>query len=210
MIWPKRVLGAVALFMGLVILGWFLFNLFHPTQEFRRSFFGIFQLAVPIAFVIYGWRWLRYEGAGVEDTPVDLQCPELVESVKQARQSLPYFIQQVQQNVEGAFVKFPINTPRGLIEHIWGYVHAYQDSKFYVSLANKPKDPQEPASGRREVRLEDVEDWQIMMPDGSIKGAYSLIALFKYRENRDKKLSPRMLKQRAQLLDAAAADSSKI
>jgi len=50
-----------------------------------------------------------------------------------------------------------------------------------------------------------VEDWQIMQRDGKIKGAYSLIALFRHRENLGGKLTPRMRKQKSQLLDANSA-----
>jgi uncharacterized protein YegJ (DUF2314 family) len=198
----RRILGCVALAIGAALVVWFVYNQIHPTPEFQRSFRSPIQLVFPIILFIVGWRWIRYQGPGIEETPPNLTCPELEESVKQAQKSLPDFIRQVEKNIDGAFIKFAIKTTQGLTEHIWAYVHSYREGIFNVSLANKPIDPKEPAEGRRDVPAEQVEDWQIMQPDGHIRGAFSLIALFRYRENRGKKLSPKMKKQKAQLMDA--------
>jgi uncharacterized protein YegJ (DUF2314 family) len=195
----RKILGVLAISFGLAILGWFVYNQFHATPEFQRNYFGFFQLAVPVAFLIYGWRWLRYEGAGIEETPPTFSCPELQESVVQAKSTLPRFIEQVERNVDSAFVKFPMKTVQGATEHIWAYVHSYREGKFNVSLANTPIDPKESSQGRRDVAVEDVEDWQIMRPNGQIEGSYSTIALFRHRENNGQSLTPKMRKQRAQL-----------
>jgi len=168
--------------------------------EFKRSFYGLFQLAAPTAFVIYGWRWMHVPG--IESTKPDFTCPELIESTAHAKQTLPYFIGQVKGNVHNALVKFPLRTPSGMTEHIWGYVHSYQDGKFNVSLANEPVSSTTQADGRRDVDESEVEDWQIMLPDGKIKGGHSLIALFRHRENQGKKLTSKMRRQKAQLVDA--------
>jgi uncharacterized protein YegJ (DUF2314 family) len=197
----RRILGAIALVFGVSILAWFVYNQFYPTAEFQRSYLGVFQLVVPIAFLIYGWRSLHYDGVGIEETPGTFTSPELVESVAHAKASLPYFLDQVEKNPDGAYIKFPMTTAQGMTEHIWAYVHSYRDGKFNVSLANKPKDPKESAQGRRDVPIEEVEAWQVLQPDGQIKGAFSTIALFRNRLNSGKQLTPRMRKQKAVLLD---------
>jgi len=196
-------LGALAMLIGVVLLAWFIYNQIWPTPEFNRSFRSVLQLGFPIVCLIYGWRWLRYDGEGIEEvTPRDLKCAELDQSVMVARQTMPYFLEQVDQNVDGAFIKFPLKTPQELTEHIWAYVHSFRDGHFNVSLANIPFDDQESVHGRRDIPTAGVEDWQINYPDGQIKGAHSVIALFRYYENRGNKLSPKMKKQKAQLIDA--------
>jgi uncharacterized protein YegJ (DUF2314 family) len=197
----RKIFGVLALLIGSSTLAWFAYNQIYPTPEFQRNYFGLFQLAVPIAFLIVGWRWLRYEGAGIEETPGAFKCPELVDSVVRAKATLPYFIKQVEQNIDGAFVKFPMKTVQGITEHIWAYVHSFRDGRFNVTLANTPKDPKEPQRGRRDVPMEQIEDWQIVQPDSRIKGAYSMIALFQNRQNQGKSLTPKMRKQKAQLID---------
>ena len=204
MVWIKRCLGVIALFVGCALIAWFFYNSFSPMPEFKRSHYGGFQLFMSVGFLIYGWKWIRYQGRGIEQTPPDFKCQELVESVAHAQKTLPYFIEEVQKNVDGAFVKFSLTTAQGNLEHIWAYVHSYQGGKFNVSLANVPFDPKQSSEGRRDVSSEEVEDWQIMQRDGKIKGAYSLIALFRHRENIGEKLTPRMAKQKAQLIDASS------
>jgi uncharacterized protein YegJ (DUF2314 family) len=199
----RRILGLITFIMGVVLAAWFVYNQFHPTPEFQRSFRSVFQLALPAVFLIYGWRWLHYSGPGIEETPGTVAFPELTESVTQARNTLSYFIAQVEKNVDGAYVKFPLLTPGGITEHIWAYVHSYREGNFNVSLANVPKDPKEPAQGRRDIAKDQVEDWQILQSDGRIKGAFSTIALFRNRENTGKPLTPKMRKQKALFLDIA-------
>ena len=188
--------------MGVCILAWFAYNQIYPTPEFQRSFRSVFQLVVPIAFIIVGWRWLHYEGAGIEEMPRDFTSPELTESLPRAKATLPYFIAEVEKNVDGAYVKFPMETVQGLTEHIWAYVHSYHDGKFNVSLANVPKDLKESAEGRRDIGTAQVEDWQILQTNGQIKGAYSMIALFQYRQNNGKPLTPKMRKEKVRLIDS--------
>jgi uncharacterized protein YegJ (DUF2314 family) len=196
----KRALGALTFIIGLTLVAWFVYNQFWPTEEFKSGFRSVFQLLLPIGFLVLGWRWMRYEGKGIEEViPPDLRCAELDASVEEARASLPEFIREVEKGIDGAFVKFPLHTPQGRIEHIWAYVHFYKDGRFNVSLANEPVDRQQESEGRRDVVAADVEDWQLMARDGTIRGAYSLVALFKYWERQGKPLSPLMKKQKAAL-----------
>ena len=202
-IWIKRSLGVFIFLIGLCLVGWFIYNQIWPTESYKRGFRSIFQLIPTIACLVVGWKWMRYEGKGIEEiTPPDLKCPELERASEQARRTIGKFIEQAEKGIDGAFIKFPLKTPQGLTEHIWAYVHFFRDGRFNVSLANQPMDEQQSSEGRRDVPLEEVEDWQIMNPDGAIQGAYSLIALFAYHEGRGVKLTPKMQKQKTQLLDA--------
>jgi Uncharacterized protein conserved in bacteria (DUF2314) len=202
-IYIKRFLGVIALLFGVSIIAWFGYNQFWPTEEFKSSYRNIFQLIIPFACLAVGWRWLRYKGKGIEEViPPDLKCPELEASIGRAKDTLPEFITEVEKGIDGAFIKFPLNTPQGLIEHIWAYVHFHRDGRFNVSLANEPIDKEEQSEGRRDVLAEHVEDWQIMSPDGSIRGAYSQVALFEYWKRQGNRLTPLMKEQKAQLLSA--------
>jgi hypothetical protein len=199
----KRTFGALALLIGLGIGVWFIYNQLWATAEFQHSYRSPSQLIVPIACIVVGWNWLWYQGKGIEEiTPPDLKCAELDEAAKAARDSLPYFLERVGKNVDETYIKFPLKTPTGINEHIWAYVHFFRDDLFNVSLSNDSIDEQQVTTGRRDVHLSQVEDWQIIEPDGQIKGMHSLIALFRYNENRGLKLSPKMKKQKALLMDA--------
>lgn len=196
----KRTLGVVALFMGVSILGWVGYNILWPTAAFRRSYGSVLQLILPIAMVRYGWKWLRDDGPGIEGLEIDFQAPELRASVDQARRALPTFLRAVARHQDGAYIKFPLVTDAGTKEHIWAYVHHYADGVFNVSLANTPYTQTGPIDSRRDVPEADVEDWQIMTPEGRIRGAYSLHAAFDQAERKGIAFNRTMRQQRAQLL----------
>jgi len=199
----KRLFGVLALLSGMSIGAWIIYNQFFPTAEFQRHSGNFMGYLLPIACIVVGWKWLRDQGKGIEQvTPPDLKCAELDEAKEKARATMPFALDQAEKNVDGLYVKFPLQTREGLTEHIWGYVHFLKDQRFNVTLANDPVAGEESEPGRRDVPADEVEDWQIMHRDGTIKGAYSLIALFKNYENRGHKLTPRMKKQKALLLDA--------
>ena len=199
----KRTFGFVTFVIGVALIGWFVYNQFWPTDGFKRGFLSVILLIVPIAFVGVGWKWARFDGRGIEEvTPPDLQCPELEASILKARDTLPAFLSEVEKGIDGAFIKFPLSSAQGMIEHIWAYVHFFREGQFNVSLANQPIGEDIDAEGRRFVPIDEVEDWQIMEADGMIRGAFSVIALFEHRECRGEFLSPKMRKQKALLIDA--------
>ncbi len=201
--WIKRLFGAVAFLVGLTLAGWFLYNQIWPTESFKRNFHSLYQLIPALACLYIGWQWMRYEGKSItEVSDLDLDGPELREATRLAHANMRTFLAHVEQGGDGAFIKFPLTTPQGLIEHIWGYVHYHKDGVFNITLANQPIDEQQSTEGRSNVPLKEVEDWQIMNPDGTMRGAYSVIALFKHHEAKGLKLSPRMRKEKAQLLEA--------
>ena len=202
----KTAWGVWAILAGLGITA-ALFNHFGPGRgnDWDRS--GTVGAALAVLLLLLGIRWVMRGGPGIEHVPKDFQCEEVTASVEKARAALPWFVEQVDKNVDGAFIKFPLMTPNGNTEHIWAYVHTFKGGAFNVSLANDPFDQDEEADGRRDVPLDQVEDWQILYPDGRIKGAYSLLALFQHFESKGK-LSRRMRKQRAQFMDAIAPNRS--
>jgi uncharacterized protein YjeT (DUF2065 family) len=54
----RKIFGMLSLLMGVIILGWAIYNLFYPTKEFESNFRTIGQLGVPIAMITVGWFWL--------------------------------------------------------------------------------------------------------------------------------------------------------
>ena len=63
----RKALGAVSLVLGVFIIGWVLYNLFWPTEEFDGDFTAIFQLGFPLAMVGFGWYWLTSKAGAPEE-----------------------------------------------------------------------------------------------------------------------------------------------
>jgi hypothetical protein len=104
-----KILGIISLKFGICIILWFIYNQITPTPEFQSNYRSIFQLLIPLAFITAGWRWIKYNGAGIENTPPDFDCKELKESIKIVQKTLPAFIQEVEKNVDEAYIKFPLD-----------------------------------------------------------------------------------------------------
>jgi uncharacterized protein YegJ (DUF2314 family) len=196
----KQIFGVLAVGIGAGLILWLLYNLIWPTSYFRGPSNPL-QLAYPVVMIWVGWRWLTDGGPGIEKQGVDFDAPELISSVAEAKRTLPSFIAEVKKNIDGAFVKFPLLTDKGVTEHIWAYVHNYKDGVFNVSLANTPYTQKAEIKRRLDITEAEVEDWQIMLPDGRIRGAYSSMAAFRYLERKNIRLNRTMRKQRMLFTD---------
>ena len=202
----KRVIGAISFLFGVIIVGWVAYNIFFPTKEFQASYKSFFQIGAPVVMIWIGWKWLTDTGPGIEEQNIDFDAPELVAAKRRAQESLPEFVDQVNQRVDNALIKFPFKTEGNVTEHIWAYVLGYANGVFSVSLANVPLTQGDSYEGQRDVPEAEVEDWEILLPDGRIKGAYSYIGAFQHLENRGIKLNKTMLREKNKLINAT--DSS--
>lgn len=84
----KRILGLISFSFGIIIIGWFLYNLLYPTKVFREHYHSIFQLIVPIGFIYMGWEWLIKEEPGLEEQNIDFNSPELLEREKNQQDNI--------------------------------------------------------------------------------------------------------------------------
>jgi uncharacterized protein YegJ (DUF2314 family) len=198
----RRVAGFACLALALVTMGG---GLWLGAERVRagRGMAGVVVLLGFGGFLLYGAiRWIRDPGHGLERVPPDLEVPELADSVRRARETLPSFMELAKGEGDRAFIKFPIAVEDGFTEHLWGWVRSFNGDAFSVSLANAPFQKGALDSGERKVAVAEVEDWMVVNPAGQIRGAYSIIALMQCLERDGKWLSPRMRRQRALLVDA--------
>lgn len=201
-------IAVTSLALGLALAGWFTYGFLYGTGWLERGSdnplrFGmhlVLAWSVAAVFAAYGFHYIFRPGAGIEEQEIDFDSPEFSAAKKQARDTLGFFTQKASEHVDGAFIKFPLVTADNLTEHIWGYVHHYGNGKFNVSVANDTFATREHGM-RMDVSEDDVEDWQIMLPDGTIKGAFSVIGVFRYLERKGRRLNRTMRKQKQALLD---------
>jgi uncharacterized protein YegJ (DUF2314 family) len=195
-------LGMVVLTIGLAILafaGYLIATSKLDLWSIPRIVFGV---GLPISMIAIGWLWMRGDESGVEDQEIDYDSPELRDSVLQARARLPEFVEHVRRDGENASIKFPFVTDQGVTEHLWAYVHGFNDGMFNVSLLNEPYTHEGELADEYSVPDSALEDWQILHSDGRVSGAFSMIASFRYLERKGVRLNRLMRKQKAQLIDA--------
>lgn len=198
----KAVLGLIAVFIGLAILVWVAILIVSSEVDVWSIPRIIFGLGIPVSLVALGWLWIRGDEPGIQDQDIDFDSPELRDSVAQARAELPRFIELVRQEQGEAYIKFPFVTDRDVTEHMWAFVHRYANGAFDVSVADEPYTHKGEFEMRRQISESDIEDWQVLRPDGKVSGAFSMIASFRYLESKGVRFNRLMRKQKAQLIDA--------
>jgi len=198
-----------AFFIVVAVGVWIAFNLVWPTTEFWGKWKSPpFVLTPILLFLIVRFWWKRGQ-RGIEELIFDPEAPEFVRAKEKAQQSLGYFINQVDQSIDGAFVRIFTIGDDDAPEDTWGYVHTHDDGCFSVSVAVDFRDDEDGFIFRQKVPESEVIDWQIIRADGLIKGAYSIIAAFEQFEARGKRLNRTMKKQKAMLLDAERPDNPR-
>lgn len=192
--WIKRTAGLVLMVLASVLLVWVAYSLVWPPKEFDGKWLQLIPpVVVAIGFVQVGRKW--WVGPGIDEiTPRNLRCPELDEALRLARETMPDFIAEVERNKPVALVKFPMQTAEGMIEDSWGVVRSLHNDVFQVTCLLNPAE-------QRETPSSAVVDWQIVQPDGRLRGAYGMRAAFKYHERHGTWISPTMKKEKARLVE---------
>ena len=69
----RKIFGLLTLIIGLTLIGWIIYNMFAPTEEFRAAYKTSLQLVLPGLLVLFGWRWLTGQKhiphADIQDNP---------------------------------------------------------------------------------------------------------------------------------------------
>jgi hypothetical protein len=80
-----------------------------------------------------------------------------------------------QLHAEGrvVWVKFPIRDEAGEEEHVWGLLMAMDTDSLRCTLETPPVSVAKPKTNEFSVPLSDVEDWQVLLDDGSIRGGFT-------------------------------------
>jgi len=69
-------------------------------------------------------------------------------------------------------VKYPLTTDSGQIEHVWGQLLSLDESTMQVTLATQPTNPVK-AQPPFVIAISDLEDWQLVNPNGEIRGGFT-------------------------------------
>ncbi len=184
----KRIFGLLAVLTGLAML---IFGVGHPFLDESGGFklrFLVVGVLFGGAFLSFGKRWLLNE-VDLQLIGVDPDDPILTAATSRARATLKRFWTYLAEGRHECFVKFPLSTRSGEIEHIWGVVHSREGEQLIVSLANDPVDEPVSDDSRKTVPVSEIEDWQVFVSDDEIRGGYSILAIAEIARQRGLRLS---------------------
>lgn len=198
-----RIVGAVSILIGLSLIGAGIYMTIDEKTPFLKiPIVTILGFILPITLILFGWRWLKDEGPGIDDITIPENDTLILTSVVEAQKTLHYFIHQIDEHIDGACCLIEISIKNNLQKiPVWSYVHRYDNDYFDVSITEDAADKYHITKTRFRRHTTEVKDWMIILEDGGIKGAFSYIAKFNYLLQKGYRLNQTLRKQKEQLID---------
>ena len=173
---------------------------------FALTYFGVhwgFKLpALCAGVVLVHLVWVRFffnPYVYLAALPVAADDPLMVAARRKARETFAQFRALYPAHKQDALVKFRFQTDRGTHQDLWGKLLEIDDAKAKVYVRTLDQS--------QEIPTERIIDWQIEMPDGTIRGGYTNRALFQIYQREAGALHPKLaaLYQRFRDVDDAGA-----
>ncbi len=202
-LWAGRALAAMIVLSYLGYVGWAVFSPANASEKPGRRFRSSVVPAVG-GLVLIGWPALMFALYGrftlrptVDDavTPIAPDDPLWVAALRKARDSIP-LLRELQIAHKGEIaVKFPFRTDKDVTEHLWGRLLDLRERDLWLTVLTPPIAHDGIPPEHLKVPLADLEDWQLELPDGKIRGGFSTKAQMEvYR--RDRRVLPLQIRDR--------------
>ena len=155
----------------------------------------LIALAMTAVLAVWLWRsWVPSEGSPrVRIAPTD---PILQRARERARAELPALHALLEEHRERAQIKLMVAAGAEYAGQ-WADVLAW-DAAGATVLERGP-------FRERAVPWADVEDWQVELPDGTLRGGFTVVACWRIRERETGRLPSEARRELPRFLDAAAA-----
>jgi hypothetical protein len=189
---PHTIIGAVLVWAG---------------RHFHWPWWAVLMAVVAAAIVLEATlRRGRRAPGHLGAVPIAHDDPLMVAAMEEARRTWSILLWLYEQHPETTIVKFRLRTRSGEIENVWGDLVALRGTEAAVSLRTPPVGDTDVRDPRMTIPVSDVVDWQVMFPDGTLRGGFTQQATFRIIE-RDRGRLPRKLAEqlaRYRALEATA------
>jgi uncharacterized protein YegJ (DUF2314 family) len=158
---------------------------------------------IPGAFMVH-WIWERFmfqPFAYLGAMPVSNDDPVMAEARAKAKETFGNFRELYPEHRSDSVVRFALKTDDGNIEKVWGDLLELEESKAKIYLRTPPVGKVNLPERTMEIAVSDIEDWQIAMRDGSIRGAYTIMALCKIFEREEGYMHPKFKEHLERFVD---------
>jgi uncharacterized protein YegJ (DUF2314 family) len=135
--------------------------------------------------------------------------PLMLAALEDARRTWSAFLGLYRDHPQTAIVKFRLRTTAGNIENVWGDLLALDGERATVSLRTPPLGRTDVRDPRMTVPVTDIIDWQVMLPDGSLRGGFTQQATFRIIERDRGRLSGKFAEQLARYRPLEAPASAR-
>ena len=124
--------------------------------------------------------WLRFRSPRPAFMPLgtDPDDPLMLAAMETAQATLERFRALHARWPEDAFVKLRFVSSAGEVEHLAAHVEAWEGDRLTVLLVTPPVTHTGRLERKREIGLDEIEDWQVTEPGGTIHGGFTQRAMF--------------------------------
>jgi len=154
-------------------------------------------ILVALALGIAVWLFVRWRSPRPEFPPLATSHddPLMIDALAKAKASRQEFLALARGPKENALVKLRFVSSSDQVEHLWAEVlSVVSDQELDVLLVTPPVTHSGYLDRRYRCKLDDVEDWQVLDPEGKIHGGFTQRAMFAIARRDGIKL-PRKLQQ---------------
>ena len=133
---------------------------------------------VALVFASYLWRRIRSPRPDYPPLALAADDPLMLQAFASAKASLAQFRDLLAKPHSSAAVKFPLVTSSATTEHVWAEVLEVQGNQVKVRLTSPPVSHEGPLDRLYTKSLDDLEDWQVTLPNGNFAGGFTMRAMF--------------------------------
>jgi uncharacterized protein YegJ (DUF2314 family) len=166
------------------------------------KFVIIIMLVVGAGAVFLLWQRSRhlsvsydqYAGGLVPDPmAISDDDPFMKDAVAHARATVGTVRELLPSRPRNCYVKIPFQTSSGAIEHVWAGLISLDDTTITCQILSRPVHHQGDIPSPYSCSSSVLEDWQVQMPDDSIRGGYTMRVMFQRAKERYGDRMPKQL-----------------
>jgi uncharacterized protein YegJ (DUF2314 family) len=132
---------------------------------------------------------------------VDSNDPIMRAAREKALATLPAFFRLFPKHPNDCMVKFKFETDQKQTEFLWGDLREVAEDKARVFLRTPPVNHKGELPRDIVIPISDIVDWQLERQDGTLRGGFSNLALFKIYEREEGRMHPKFAEQVARFKD---------
>ena len=133
---------------------------------------------------------------------VDTTSSEWQEAVSKAQKSIPLLRELFGSRQHLVGVKYALLNSHGEREHVWGELVELSEDSLVATLETPLRRGRPTGAPPFRTPLSDLADWQVELPDGTIRGGFTTRLDIKLARKQGLKIPPHMLAMESRFVDA--------
>ena len=134
--------------------------------------------------------------------PLASDDPLMAAARADARASFEKFRQLFPEHSRDTMVRFALRVKNGDVEYVWGDLLELTETTAKVYLRTPPVAEADLPNRTMDIKVEDIDDWQIEFTDGTLQGGFTNRALFRIFEREQGYMHPAFTEHMARFRDA--------